>query len=1598
MKKVIKASTQRRWVPFAFAVALLCSAWLPLSAFAADEVVETQNVNHVRSQGTRMSAQPAGGKFSADKAADGKDDSGDHHDSRWSTSDELPAKDESTYLQATFAKPTRLSYFKIIFETRAEGAPPTPSNVKGFELQYKETDDGPWQKAAGFSRTRTVEGGGYEAVVKLKLGQPINAKAVRLTKFDVLKGSTEWNSVSVAEFEAYTNEQADAVDTENVNHVQGATMCASGQEGDGLGADKAADGDRGSKSRWSSGENVPAKDTDTWLEADLKEASKIQFVDVEFETRNSDVRPSNVRGFEVQYQAPGSDTWTSAQVVKNATSGKGYEPRVRVTLGQPIIAKKIRLTNFDVATGNTKWNGVSVVELEAYTNVQTVNESLDSVISKLNRMGDQTVEAGVTEVALPQVPAGFKVELNGADFEQVIGDDRSVHHPLTDKFVKISWKVSKEGTDEKAVTNDIVYLVKGVNTQPAGKNVKPSVVPEIQEWYSNSDAKLALDAVTAVTYSDAALKPVVDEFVADYKDFTGRNLASSRGDVSAGTIHFALTSPADDALLGDEGYVMEIESDRINVTAPAVTGNMYAMQTILQMTKLDDSGFPMGQMRDYPRFEVRGFMWDVARKPVSLDMMKMATRTMRYYKMNDFQAHLSDNLIFLEDYKTEEEAWKAYAAFRLENSVKNEATGASPTASDYFMSKDEFRDFIQSERALGMNVVPEIDMPAHAVAFTRVWPELAVHGEGLTVNSDRPAIDHFDLRKQGSMDVITSIFDDYTTGPNPVFDENTVVHVGADEFLVNNGSPVYHTFLNELLPHVKRTNTVRMWGGLTWLGQGDPIVDAAINGEHGRTQMNLWSADWADGVKMYEMGFDLINTIDNFGYMVPNGDGSRKDAYGDYLNTNRVFNEFAPERVRVKGGGYKYLPSGDEQMLGAAYAIWNDNIDTRASGLSEADEYARFFDAMPFYAEKTWAPTGKEKGSADSLRSLVAKTGDAPRVNPYSKASKIGDTYAEYAFDNLADGSKNGRDLQQGKKATVEGGKLLLEGGESYVSSPLAKVAAGSELSFDIELTEPACPGDVLFEADAPYGTLDIRVMDNGKLGFTRELYDYYFDYKLPVGKKVNIRIATNAIDGVRPAGNADGAMESTLLYVDGVLVGRANGRFFDADMVKKDGIDNATLTLPLQRIGSKTNAIAAKIDNVRVAPASAVDQFNKAAWEERTNSWTQTGEDHGGHLSHALDGDQSSIWHSNWKDPTEENKNGRLSVTNPIWAEFDFDKAYTINQFSFTPRPDNSSGRVTEASLFIRTEKNGSWKEVAKNVTFKNDASKKTISFPEETVCGIRFEATKSNDDWVAVSEFDIANTPARANTVYAHGKSYAAGTDGALDLATGKAAGQIAGSAEDLDASKPVYRAEVKGGTTVTLTADQVDGLEFVGWFAPCSKEPVSTDASCKVTADHNVALEARYKRIGGDPIVPPAPTKHTVTFLVDDEAVSTAEVVDGKLVAEPAAPKKDGYTFDGWFLGEKKYDFSAPVTEDLTLVAKFTKVAPNPGPEPEPEPQPGPEQQPGDRPDNKPVDKPSSKPSGQSDDKLVATGDVSMAMVGTALVGGMGLVAAGARRRRR
>lgn len=138
-------------------------------------------------------------------------------------------------------------------------------------------------------------------------------------------------------------------------------------------------------------------------------------------------------------------------------------------------------------------------------------------------------------------------------------------------------------------------------------------------------------------------------------------------------------------------------------------------------------------------------------------------------------------------------------------------------------------------------------------------------------------------------------------------------------------------------------------------------------------------------------------------------------------------------------------------------------------------------------------------------------------------------------------------------------------------------------------------------------------------------------------------------------------------------------------------------------------------------------------------------------------------------------------------------------------------------------------------------------------------------------------------------------------------------------------------------------------------------------------------------------PLPETHTVTFMVDDTVFSKVEVEDGSAVAAPEnAPAKDGFTFDGWYLDDAAYDFAAPVTGDLTLVAHFTPKGDQGGDQ-------GGDQSPD--PDDKPGTNPGNKPSGKPGAGLPSTGDSAMlAVVGVAGVAVAAFAAGAVMKKRR
>ncbi len=1387
-------------------------------------------------KGTAAASEAEADSTSAAKAIDGN--KGTH----WGTSQN---KVTNEWIEVTLEKPTKVSEIKVFWE-RTGAAGNHQNNIKQWKVDVKtmsgeyknvhqKTDEGTY---APSEQTITLAEDAQEVVT-----------AVKITVNKADKGPDNfWSNIGLSEIEIY-GEESDIEAAENKNHVNaaGVTAEASTTEASSLPVSNIKDGNN--QTRWASDYSEASKQTVT---VTFPKVTLVKELDFDLHTRDVAPMPSNVKSFDLVYaDAAGTEHTVKISNAKSTEGGKtGYVTDMRHIFETPVYMKSFKMTNFDLQIdieGQNGYNNISILEVRAYSNDQSETpqgQTLDEVVASIK---GTKIAKDVNEFTLPNVPDGFTIESNGADFEQIIGEaDKEtgklpVVHPMTDKEVQISFNVTETKTGNVKNTGDLAFTVEGTKDTTKAKNAKPSVIPEIQEWFSESDQKVSVDTLTEVTYSDDSLKAIVDEFVSDYKDFTGKELkAGKSSEGKANAFNFKKAAP--DTLLGDEGYTMDIKSDRIDVQSVSVTGNMYGMQTILQMYKGSEGGFSIGKMRDYPRYETRGFLLDVARKPVSLEMMKEITRTMRYYKMNDFQAHLSDNYIWLGEYGkngTENNAFNAYEAFRLESGLTNEA-GESPTAKDYSITKEQFKKFIADERAVGMNIVPEIDVPAHALSFTKIWPELKVSNK---LHNNNPLIDHFDLTNDAAVAKIKEIFDDYTKGTNPTFDADTVVHIGADEFMADAKS--YREFVNEIIPYVDKTNTVRMWGGLTQIKDNPPteINKDAIDG----VQINLWSKDWADGIDMYNMGYDLINTIDDHGYLVPDGSLTRKNAYGDLLDIGRIFKDFKVNNVRTKNGAYKAVPSGDDQMLGAAFALWSDNIDRKASGLSESDLYWRFFDAMPFYAEKTWAATGQEKGTSAKLTALAEKMGTGPNTNPYYQEEKKGEEYEKYEFADMKDSSENKRDLKEGKGAEVKDGVLNLGDEESYVTTPIEQLGNGNAISFDLELNKPSKPGDILFEADPAYGTHDIRVMENGKLGFTRELYDYYFDYELPVGKKVNLKIVST--------------QQKTELFADGRSVGTAVGKFVHNGQVKKEGIKNATFALPIERIGSKTNALAGKIDNVVVSAVNTEDKYNKKDWTITTDSEYSNNSATEGEVTKAFDGKADTKWHSEWQAGAGET-NGRLhdgaptgqGTVDTIFAQAKFDKGYEIDRIAFTPRQDQPSGYVTKADLYIQTEKDGEMKKVVTDAQFAADKTQKVFRFAKQTVYGFKFVAKASNDGWVAVSEFNVGDeiqvVESGKNTIFVNAEK------------GGKA--EIVGA----EAGKPF---EVDKGAKVTVKATPDKDYHFVGWYHSSNAEtPVSTDAEYEFTVSGNYALTAKFEK---DNVTPPVETKD-VTSIDKPEKVTVEE----------------------------------------------------------------------------------------------------------------------------
>lgn len=1044
---------------------------------------------------------------------------------RWMT--EAPAADAHSAI-VDLQKVEKVNYFEITWEDATNcGA--------DFKL-YASKDKKSW--GAPIKEWKGSKG----AVTRLKLDAPVDAQFIKLeiTRMNGAYG------VSVAELEVWNiageaPSPAPEQQTPETNIARKAGVATSSNEDGNLTGEKAIDGNTSAReSRWATKTGArPA-----WIQLDFGSARDVKTFRVYWETR----KPKSVK---FQYadgeSAPVKDSeWTTAK-----ETGRPSKKTQTVSLEKAVKARYVRVLveDWDALDpdGRVEWDNISMHELEVYGG--DLEKTLDDWLSEVT-VNPVTPETKTLSYDLPAVPEGYEIKYNGTDYEQVIDVDGTIYRPICDVTVKASFKISSKTDPSDYAFKEFDVKVPGSMTA-TGANAAPVVLPELREWVGGSGS-FAASTAKRVVYGDASLKAMAEDFANDYQALTGVRLQVATGtSAQMGDIFFTLG--ADKAKgLKDEGYLLDVTADRMTVTAEAVAGANWGGKTILQGMKSGSGSFPLGTARDYPLYKVRGIILDVGRKTFTLDWLKQMTKQMSFYKMNDFQIHLNDNLIPLEHYKNED-VFQAYSAFRLESDVKkggnNGKNKADLTAKDVWYSKKDFKAYIEESKALGVNIIPEIDTPAHSLALTKVRPDLR-HGTSGRQN------DHLDIAKQYDecFKFVRGIFDEYVKGGDAaVFAGADTIHVGADEYTADGNA--YRTFVNDMFKYSEDNGKkARVWGSLSTIKGDVEVKGVSEDGKH-RREMNLWNPGWADLKKMYELGFDLIDCQDGVFYIVPNA-GYYYDYLGDAAYTDQLNS--------ISGVA---IPAGDPQMIGGAYAVWNDMCDYLENGISEYDIYDRIDHSLGLFAANSW---GKGKLDTAGAKAVVSKLGDSPNVDfGYEVSADKNGVVAHWAMDSLKDASELGRDLVAGKNAAIEevdGKKALkLNGGESFASvkdDALTTVGLGNDLRVKVKRTSASADPQVLFESD--YGSIMAVQEGTGKVGFTRENRAYSFNYTLPVNEWVELEIKNK--------------FEQASLYVNGTLVDTLG----DGETVEGKPL-KATLMLPVQRIGSTTHAFEGYVDDVRL-------------------------------------------------------------------------------------------------------------------------------------------------------------------------------------------------------------------------------------------------------------------------------------------------------------------------------------------------------------------------------------------------------------------------------
>lgn len=395
--------------------------------------------------------------------------------------------------------------------------------------------------------------------------------------------------------------------------------------------------------------------------------------------------------------------------------------------------------------------------------------------------------------------------------------------------------------------------------------------------------------------------------------------------------------------LGETEYKITVTTGSAICEGGSPEAIFYAVQTLLQ--SIDNNGkkyfIPSMKVNDSPRYAWRGMMLDDARHFFGKETVKQILDVMAYLKMNRFHMHLTD-----------EPAWrveiKKYPKLTEIGAIGSWDDRDAPRA---FYTQEDIKEIVAYAAERHIMVIPEIDMPGHATAASRAYPEISGGGtgrwEGFTFHPAKETTYQF------IDDVLTEIAELF---PAPY------IHIGGDEVHYGNKiwftDPVIQQFIkdNNLkdevgLEHyfIRRVADIVNSKGKKMIGW-DEMLSSGVTPD--KAVVMWWRHDKPAQLTLaLDKGFDVIMTPRIPCYFDFVQDNSQKTGrrWGDgKYNTLETVYSF-PQSIESRIG------NKEKQIIGMQASTWTERIaDTKRL-------YYMLFPRLAAISEDAWTNTDRKE-------------------------------------------------------------------------------------------------------------------------------------------------------------------------------------------------------------------------------------------------------------------------------------------------------------------------------------------------------------------------------------------------------------------------------------------------------------------------------------------------------------------------------------------------------------------------------------------------------------------------------------------------------------